>query len=74
MRTNLTYSHNMGRTFRKDDDHNSASRKGRRQTSKRKPRNQQANFYDKSYNTKETFDEYYEEGFEKFTYEKRKNK
>ena len=62
----------MGRTFRKDDDH--SARNKRKQTSKRKPRKQQGNFYDKSYNTSESFDDYYEEGFEKFTYEKRKNK
>jgi hypothetical protein len=74
-KTSLDYLIDMGRTFRRDDDHNyyGSNRSGR--PKKNKPRKQKKNFSDKSYNVAETYEDHYgDQGFEKFDYAKRKGK
>jgi len=71
--TNLDYLTDMGRTFRKDDDHKSfANRRGKPKNKQRKPKK---NFSSQSYNVAESYEEYYsdEDSFEKFD-AKRKSK
>ena len=75
-RMNLDCLIDMGRTFRRDDDHQYSARKFDRsgKPKKNKPRKQKQNFSDKSYNVAETYEDHYgEQGFEKFD-GKRQNK
>ena len=53
-KTNLDYLTDMGRTFRRDDDHKAfAGRRG-------KPKNKQTkNFSHQSYNVAESYEEFY---------------
>ena len=71
MKTNLDYLADMGRTFRKDDDHKTlASRKGKARNKQRKPKN---NHSLQSYNVAESYEDfYYDESFEKFETKRKK--
>jgi len=71
----LDYLTDMGRTFRQDDDHKFGSKNKKPKPKKNKFRKVKQNFSDDRYDIAETYEEQYsEEGFEKFTYGKRKNK
>jgi len=64
--TNSDYLTDMGRTFRRDDDHKAfAGRRGKPKNKQRKPKK---NFSHQSYNVAESYEEFYsdEQGFEKF--------
>lgn len=71
MKTNLDYLADMGRTFRKDDDHQPpANRKGKPRNKQRKSKN---NFSLQSYNVAESYEDYYsDESFEKFETKRKK--
>lgn len=71
MKTNLDYLADMGRTFRKDDDHQpTANRKGKPKNKHRKPKN---NFSLQSYNVAESYEDFYsDESFEKFETKRKK--
>ena len=71
----LDYLIDMGRTYRRDDDHNlyGVDRKGKNK--KNKPRKQKRNFVGERYNMTQTYEDHYDDdGFEKFDYAKRKGK
>lgn len=71
MKTNLDYLIDMGRTFRKDDDHKTlASRKGKLRNKQRKSKN---NLSLQSYNVAESYEDFYsDESFEKFETKRKK--
>lgn len=71
----LDYLTDMGRTYRKDDDHNfyPVDRKGK--AKKNKHRKQKRNFVGERYNMTQPYEDHYDDdGFEKFEYAKRKGK
>ena len=69
------YLSNMGRTFRKDDDHNSYSVDRKGKAKKNKSRKHKRSFVGERYNMSQTYEDHYDDdGFEKFDYAKRKGK
>ena len=72
---NSDYLIDMGRTFRRDDDHRSYGVNRSGKPKKNKTRKQKRNFSNQSYDIAETYDDHYsDQGFEKFNYAKRKGK
>jgi len=74
--TNLILLIDMGRTFRRDDDHNfGRTKKKNLRAKKNKPGKVKKSFTDRNYNELESYEDRYDDGgFEKFTYGKRKGK
>jgi len=74
--TNLILLIDMGRTFRRDDDHNFGRTKNKNlRAKKNKPGKVKKSFTDRNYNELESYEDRYDDGgFEKFTYGKRKGK
>ena len=83
MKMNLDYLIDMGRTFRRDDDHKSYGVDRSEKSKKNKTRKQKKNFSGetnsdrryRNYDIAETYEDHYgDQGFEKFNYAKRKSK
>jgi len=74
--TNLILLIDMGRTFRKDDDHNFGRPKNKNyKVKKNKQGKLRKTFTGKDYNELESYEDRYDDGgFEKFTYGRRKGK
>jgi len=74
MMMNSDYLIDMGRTFRRDDDHKFGSKNKKPKPKKNKFSKVKQNFSDDRYDIAETYEDQYSGGFEKFTYGKRKGK